>query len=232
MHASPQPPTPPLEERVIGSLECRVADEVFGGPSDMATRHRVPLLAEVFATQDTHAADKSTAAWPDPTPMAAATCTISRRTVTPRDPGSSIRKSSCRSRDGAELELRPGRRSGSPQRSSRGVRAPACSYPAPRTGFPCCPRSHGGQRVLPGTPSPASGTDGWARPAALMAIATAPARPSSQPYRRGLRRPGGRHRCPPRTGGLASARPDRSAACDRGLLRWNGCPTSSPDRWL
>ncbi|MGW4874798.1 hypothetical protein [Streptomyces chartreusis] len=33
------------------------------------TRDRVPQLAEVFATQDTHAADTSTAAWPDPAPM-------------------------------------------------------------------------------------------------------------------------------------------------------------------
>jgi hypothetical protein len=33
------------------------------------TRDRVPQLAEVFATQDTHAADTSTGAWPDPAPM-------------------------------------------------------------------------------------------------------------------------------------------------------------------
>ncbi|MEU2556447.1 hypothetical protein ABZ589_33025 [Streptomyces sp. NPDC013313] len=33
------------------------------------TRDRVPQLAEVFATQDTRAADTSTAAWPDPAPM-------------------------------------------------------------------------------------------------------------------------------------------------------------------
>ncbi|MDQ0771541.1 hypothetical protein QF026_000007 [Streptomyces aurantiacus] len=33
------------------------------------TRDRVPQLADVFATQDTHATDTSTAAWPDPAPM-------------------------------------------------------------------------------------------------------------------------------------------------------------------
>jgi hypothetical protein len=33
------------------------------------TRDRIPQLAEVFATQDTRAADTSTAAWPDPAPM-------------------------------------------------------------------------------------------------------------------------------------------------------------------
>lgn len=32
-------------------------------------RDRVPHLAEAFATQDTHAADTSTAGWPDPAPM-------------------------------------------------------------------------------------------------------------------------------------------------------------------
>ncbi|MFE9454092.1 hypothetical protein [Streptomyces sp. NPDC006739] len=33
------------------------------------TRDRIPQLAEVFATQDTGAANTSTAAWPDPAPM-------------------------------------------------------------------------------------------------------------------------------------------------------------------
>ncbi|MEU5438740.1 hypothetical protein AB0G73_36140 [Streptomyces sp. NPDC020719] len=33
------------------------------------TRDRVPQLADVFATQDTHSADTTTAAWPDPAPM-------------------------------------------------------------------------------------------------------------------------------------------------------------------
>ncbi|MEU6381663.1 hypothetical protein [Streptomyces sp. NPDC046909] len=33
------------------------------------TRDRIPRLAEVFATQDTRAADTSAAAWPDPAPM-------------------------------------------------------------------------------------------------------------------------------------------------------------------
>ncbi|MET7695143.1 hypothetical protein ABZ379_33260 [Streptomyces canus] len=33
------------------------------------TRDRVPQLAEAFAAQDTHAADTSSAAWPDPAPM-------------------------------------------------------------------------------------------------------------------------------------------------------------------
>ncbi|MFE8950466.1 hypothetical protein [Streptomyces sp. NPDC007856] len=33
------------------------------------TRDRVPQLAEVFATQDTHAVGASTGAWPDPAPM-------------------------------------------------------------------------------------------------------------------------------------------------------------------
>jgi hypothetical protein len=48
------------------------------------TRDRVPQLAQVVANQDTHAADTS-GAWPDPAPMAAATCARASSTVTPRD---------------------------------------------------------------------------------------------------------------------------------------------------
>jgi hypothetical protein len=33
------------------------------------TRDRIPQLADVFATQDTRAADTGTSTWPDPAPM-------------------------------------------------------------------------------------------------------------------------------------------------------------------
>ncbi|MEU1409365.1 hypothetical protein ABZ471_45305 [Streptomyces sp. NPDC005728] len=61
---------------IVGkSPEDFVRDEALKAAADPflkalgRARDRVPQLAEVFATQDTHAADASTGAWPDPAPM-------------------------------------------------------------------------------------------------------------------------------------------------------------------
>jgi hypothetical protein len=77
---------PPFEPEEYARVEA-AADIVGKSPQDFVrdaalkaaedpflkalgrTRDRVPQLAEVFATQDTHAADSDTAAWPDPAPM-------------------------------------------------------------------------------------------------------------------------------------------------------------------
>ncbi|MEU1569363.1 hypothetical protein ABZ504_55640 [Streptomyces mirabilis] len=77
---------PPFEPEEYARVEA-AADIVGKSPQDFVrdaalkaaedpflkalgrTRDRVPQLAEVFATQDTHAADTGTAAWPDPAPM-------------------------------------------------------------------------------------------------------------------------------------------------------------------
>ncbi|MFI5673402.1 hypothetical protein [Streptomyces cellulosae] len=82
-NGSPMPPFEPEEYARVAAA----ADIVGKSPEDFVrdaalkaaddpflkalgrTRDRVPQLAEVFATQDTRAADTSTAAWPDPAPM-------------------------------------------------------------------------------------------------------------------------------------------------------------------
>ncbi|GGX58109.1 hypothetical protein [Streptomyces chartreusis] len=43
------------------------------------TRDRVPQLAEVFATQDTHTRASDTATWPDPAPMSSRDLHTSQR---------------------------------------------------------------------------------------------------------------------------------------------------------
>ncbi|MGW2892908.1 hypothetical protein ACWDDN_47980 [Streptomyces griseoruber] len=52
----------------VRDAALKAADDPFLKALGRA-RDRVPQLAEVFATQDTRAADTSTAAWPDPAPM-------------------------------------------------------------------------------------------------------------------------------------------------------------------
>ncbi|MDW8478358.1 hypothetical protein R3L02_42175 [Streptomyces scabiei] len=82
-NGSPVPPFEPEEYARVAAA----ADIVGKSPQDFVrdaalkaaddpflkalgrTRDRVPQLAEIFATQDTHEADTSTAAWPDPAPM-------------------------------------------------------------------------------------------------------------------------------------------------------------------
>ncbi|MBK3642208.1 hypothetical protein PV332_14650 [Streptomyces scabiei] len=77
---------PPFEPEEYARVEA-AADIVGKSPGDFVrdaalaaaddpfvkalgqARERVPQLAEVFATQDTPAADTGTASWPDPAPL-------------------------------------------------------------------------------------------------------------------------------------------------------------------
>ncbi|MEU9546261.1 hypothetical protein [Streptomyces mirabilis] len=61
------PQVPPFEPGEDARVEAAAGDLFLKALGE--ARDRIPLLAEVFAPQDTSAADTSRGSWPDPAPM-------------------------------------------------------------------------------------------------------------------------------------------------------------------
>ncbi|MEU9396832.1 hypothetical protein AB0D86_43425 [Streptomyces sp. NPDC048324] len=74
---------PPFEPGDDARVEAAAGDPFLKALRE--ARDRIPLLAEVFATRDTSAADTSRGSWPDPAPMSSRDLYEFQQRSQPRD---------------------------------------------------------------------------------------------------------------------------------------------------